>query len=616
MAVDTRLTGTDLAGYRVGALRGRGGMGEVYRALDLRLDRPVALKVLAPRLADDERFRDRMLRESRLAASLDHPNVIPVYEAGEADGRLFIAMRWVEGTDLKALLRRSGAIDPARAITLAAQVADALDAAHRRGLVHRDVKPSNVLVDAQGGHEHCYLADFGLTQSSSDRGPTDGQFMGTVDYVAPEQIRGDQVDGRADQYALACLLFELLTGTLPFRTGSETAKVFAHLEAPVPSATDRRAELPRDIDIVLSRAMDKDPALRFESCTDFVSAARTALGLEEPPRPRSRRRLAVTLGTALVAGIAVAALAVLLLGRDPAPAGPEPGALVRIDPATNTVVSDVAIPGHPGNLVVTSGGIWIADFFAGSLERYTPATGISQRITSNGEPRDLAVARGSVYVAADGDFFSGIVSRYNAVTGVRRDGIKLLACAIAAGDGVVWAAGCPFVQRLSTDARPLRILHAEYLPFRTPTRAENTRGQFRELAVGGGSLWVLGDDLDRRVWRLDQRTGRVLATIELGFPPRSAAFGGGRLWVTDSLHDTVVAVDAATGKVLAPTHVGRSPGGVVVAAGSVWVPNMLDGTVSRLDLDTRRVLSTIAVGHFPREIAAGDGSIWVTAYAR
>jgi YVTN family beta-propeller protein len=274
------------------------------------------------------------------------------------------------------------------------------------------------------------------------------------------------------------------------------------------------------------------------------------------------------------------------------------------------------MPGHPGNLTVTAGGIWIADFFSGSLERFVPSTGVTQRITSNGEPRDIDAVAGSVYVAADGDFLSGSVSRYDAVTGVRLDGIKLLACAVAAGDGVVWVAGCPFVQRLSTDERQLRVLHSVYLPFRTPSRAENTRGQLRELAVGGGSLWALGDDLDRRVWRLDEHTGRVLATIELGFPPRSAAFGGGRLWVTDSLHDTVVPVDAATNSVLSPTPVGRSPGGVVVSAGSVWVPNMLDGTVSRLDVGTRRVVSTIAVGHFPREITAGDGSIWVTAYAR
>ena len=192
--------------------------------------------MLGADLAGDERFRERLLRESRLAAGLDHPNVVPIYEAGEAEGRLFIAMRYVDGTDLRALLRRHGALAPERALALAGQVAGALDAAHARGLVHRDVKPSNVLVDDPGGRDHCYLADFGLTQSASDRGPADGSLMGTLDYVAPEQIRGDPIDGRADQYALACLLFECLTGTLPFRRDSEMATIFAHLEEPPPAA--------------------------------------------------------------------------------------------------------------------------------------------------------------------------------------------------------------------------------------------------------------------------------------------------------------------------------------------------------------------------------------------
>ena len=176
MAVGRRVAAGDVvAGYEVGALAGRGGMGEVYRAHDPRLERPVALKLLSERLSDDDGFRERMLQESRLAASLDHPNVVPIYEAGEAEGRLFIAMRYVDGTDLKALLRREGALTPERAVAIAAQVADALDAAHAKGLVHRDVKPSNVLLDQQGGREHAYLADFGLTQSIAEAGPADGQ---------------------------------------------------------------------------------------------------------------------------------------------------------------------------------------------------------------------------------------------------------------------------------------------------------------------------------------------------------------------------------------------------------------------------------------------------------
>ena len=253
------LSTPELAGYRVDELIGRGGMGEVYRALDVNLGRPVALKVLAAGVAGDERFRERLLSESRLAASLDHPNVVPIYEAGEVDGRLFIAMRYVPGSDLRAVLRREGKLAPSRAMAIAVQLAGALDAAHRGGLVHRDVKPSNVLLDRQDDREHCYLADFGLTQSASERGPADGQFMGSVDYVAPEQIRGDAVDGRADQYGLACLLFECLTGTVPYPQRSELAALFAHLEEAPPAASERGADLPPALDAVLARGNGQGP---------------------------------------------------------------------------------------------------------------------------------------------------------------------------------------------------------------------------------------------------------------------------------------------------------------------------------------------------------------------
>ncbi len=304
----------ELAGYRTEELIGRGGMGEVYRALDVRLGRPVALKLLAPRLAEDDRFRERLLSESRLAASLDHPNVVPIYEAGEQDGRLFIAMRYVRGPDLKALLRQTGALEPARALEIARQLAGALDAAHRQGLVHRDVKPSNVLLDSsEDERDHCYLADFGLTQSASERGPTDGQFMGTVAYVSPEQIRGDQVDGRADQYGLACLLFESLTASVPYGGRSDVAAIFAHLEDPPPRASERRATLPEALDPVLARGMAKDPDERFESCAALVSAA--AEVLEPAPRERGGR-MRVVGGLAAAAVVLVAAVAVALLTGD------------------------------------------------------------------------------------------------------------------------------------------------------------------------------------------------------------------------------------------------------------------------------------------------------------
>jgi YVTN family beta-propeller protein len=207
------------------------------------------------------------------------------------------------------------------------------------------------------------------------------------------------------------------------------------------------------------------------------------------------------------------------------------------------------------------------------------------------------------------------VSRYDAATGVREEGIDRLACAIASGERVLWIAGCPFVNRLSTDDGHLRELTKQFLPFRDPANMDNGRVQFRELAIGGGSLWVLGDALDRRLWRLDERTGEIEATIELGFPPVSAVYADGVLWVTDNRDDRVVPVDAATNRPLAPVRVGRGPTGIAAGAGAVWVANTLAGTLSRLDPAARRVVETVHVGPLPRGVAYGDGAIWVTAHA-
>jgi len=609
------LVGSTLAGYHIDELIGRGGMGEVYRALDVRLGRPVALKLLVDALGEDERFQERMLRESRLAASLDHPNVVPIYEAGEAAGRLFIAMRYVQGTDLKALLRREGALEPRRVMAIATQVADALDAAHRRGLVHRDVKPSNVLLDQDDAREHPYLADFGLTQSASDHGPTDGQGMGSVDYVAPEQIRGDESDGRADQYGLGCLLFECLTGSVPYRHSSEVAVIFAHLEEPAPAASERRARLPVDLDPVLNRAMAKDPDERFASCGALVAAAAEALGVIETGPPVRTRRAPLVLAAAILVLAAIAAVVVLAMGGGGAAAPAPAGALVRLDPRTNAVAGRKKVPGHPGTLAVTRGGVWMADFRDGVLWRYEPGGRALRRVTSSGEPRDLAVLGDKVYVGADGRFLSGIVSRYDADTGVREDGIDLLACAMAAGEGVVWAAGCPAVQRLSTGSGRLRKLVEVFLPFQDSLTVENSRLQFRELAVGAGSLWVLGDALDRRLWRLDARDGEVQAIIPLRFAPRSVAVAEGVVWITDAVNDAVVPVDIATNRAWAPIAVGRGASGIAAGGGDVWVANTLGGTVSRIDPRARRLAATIRVGGHPREVAVGGGAVWVTSHA-
>jgi tRNA A-37 threonylcarbamoyl transferase component Bud32 len=263
-------------GFRIEALIGRGGMGQVYRAKQLNLDRKVALKVLAPELAADHRFRHRFLRESRIAAGIDHPNVIPIYEAGEDDGVLYLAMRYVEGFDLATLLEREGRLDPTRTMAIMSQVADALDVAHARGLVHRDVKPANVLLApaAPGSVEHCYLCDFGLIKemdAETALTATD-QFVGTVPYVAPEQIEGRTIDGRTDVYSLGCVIFQCLTGSVPYEGKTDVEVVFAHLRDPPPLVSSRVLGLPAALDGILARAMAKAKEDRYPTCSALVAA--------------------------------------------------------------------------------------------------------------------------------------------------------------------------------------------------------------------------------------------------------------------------------------------------------------------------------------------------------
>ena len=268
---------------------GRGGMAVVYRAIDFRLDRQVALKILAPELARDEAFRQRFIRESRAAAAVDHPCIIPVFEAGEAGGVLFIAMRYVSGRDVRTLLDSKGTLPAGRVVNIIEQVASALDAAHAHGLVHRDVKPANMLLGSptSSGHlDHVYLSDFGLTKQSQivSSLTSTGQFLGTLDYIAPEQIEGSSlIDGRADLYSLACAAFEMLSGTPPFRRDQGVAVIWAQVSAPPPALTNRRPDLPAAVNRVLAKALAKAPGDRYQTCMEFAVALRDACELPAEP---------------------------------------------------------------------------------------------------------------------------------------------------------------------------------------------------------------------------------------------------------------------------------------------------------------------------------------------
>ena len=622
---DDPRVGTQLSGYRIENLLGRGGMGVVYLAEDVRLKRKVALKLLSGALAGDDGFRDRFLRESELAASLDHPNIVPVFEAGEAEGTLFIAMRYVAGTDLRQLVRH-GALAPERATELVAQIADALDAAHERGLVHGDVKPSNILIApgaGRGGTDHAYLADFGLTARLSDDGgwAPDGQLQATVDYVAPEQIRGDAVDGRADVYSLGCVLYECLTGKRPFGGDTDLVVLFAHLDDPAPSASAARPDLPAAVDDVLAVALAKAPEERQPTCRALVFEVREALGIARPAASGVRRLVLVV---PLVA--AVAALATFLAFRDgSSPPSPEGDTLVRIDPATNDVVDRLPVGARASAVTVGDDGfVWVTSIDARTLVRIDPGTGQTRSTKIAGTPIDVAV-RGGLAVVGSGPYEVGY-QVIDAVTGAPIGAAPLVGAdfapiAVTAGETGIWvaasgpegenvgrvtapslASGLPTFEQLEIPSTP------NFLFYITPDS-----GSYADAAAAGGSVWLVRDG-GTVLKRLDERGRRVLATTQLPFRSRSIAVDGAGAWVTAVFDDAVARLDPTTGEVTMTVPLCRGTHGVAIGAGSVWVTCSLDGVVARIDPASGEVVATIDVGGRPDDVVVGDSAVWVTRH--
>lgn len=589
--------GTELAGYRIERVLGRGGMSVVYLAHDLRLKRNVALKLLAPELAEDEGFRVRFLRESQLAASLDHPHVVPVYEAGEVDGLLYIAMRYVVGTDLKASLRAEGALAPERALMLVGQVASALDAAHERGLVHRDVKPSNVLLTGRHGEEHCYLADFGLSTSTSDRSVADArQVVGTIDYVAPEQIRGLDVDGRADVYSLACLLYECLVGDVPFRRGSDVAVIYAHLEQPLPKASERAPALSAAVDAVLERGTAKLPDERWQTCAALVEAARSALGdgVSVRFRRRSRRRGIAAALTGVAA--AAAAVATLVLGRG-GTALAQSDSLVRIDLRAGQPAEGVAVGTRPTAVTVCGGSVWVTSR-SGVVFQIEPRSLTRHKVRVRGTPSDVAnVGELAAVVSGPPEQVTMVDAQFGQISGVVEvPGARVPATAVAFGRDV-WVAN-PSGRRLDLLDPPYTAIAAS-VPLPAAPRL---------VAAGEGAVWAVGG---RTLWRVDPRALRVVATIRLPFAPGAIDAGSGGVWLADRSGDAVVRIDAASGRPTRRIKVGDAPTAIAVGADAVWIANRGDGTVSRIDPRRNAVGKTIRVGAEPIDLVAGLGAVWV-----
>ena len=640
MATAHLQTGSVFAGYRIEGLAGEGGMGVVYRASQVALDRQVALKLIVPRLADDVTFRERFKRESHLGASIEHPNVLPVYEAGEADGLLFISMRWVEGTDMRSLIIREGRLDPARAISIVEQIGAALDAAHRHGLVHRDVKPANVLLAAEA-KEHAYLTDFGLTKrATSAAGLTGtGQFVGTIDYMPPEQIKGEHADARADVYSLGCLLYHSLTGHTPYERDSDVATIYAHLADPPPRVVEGAPGAPPALDEVVRRALAKEPNERYPSAGDLARAAGAALAGVVPAQhehslatgaaaPATVRRggeeprdIEAPGPTMPAAGPTEPAAALARTFQAPSPPSARPAeapaargrrrgvvglaAVLALGAVAGAIVLTGAFGGDEGKEAATKGGEQtVAVEEPADEPAETPAAPkVVAEIPAGDGPDGLAVDGGIVWVAnARGDALTPIDATTNKATGDpvpvghNPDGV-------AAADGVVWVTNTDdgTVTRIETDKK------------QGDSTTVSVGAEPEGIALGDRFVWVANSG-DATVTRIDRASATVVgAPIPVGARPIGVSVGKSFVWVVNSGDRTVTRIDRSTAEVVGePIAVGKNARGVAEGLGYVWVSNTDDDTVTRLDpASGEPVGAPIRVGDRPKEIAIAGGLAWV-----
>ena len=672
MTVEVAL-GSTVGGFRVERLLGRGAMGAVYLAEDVHLQRKAAIKVLARELADDDRFRRRFLLESQLAASLEHPHIVPIYAAGEEKDLLFLAMKYIEGYDLRELIEATEQIDTGRALSLLAQIGDALDAAHGLGLVHRDVKPANILIGA-GKAEHAYLCDFGLARHASTVASltSDRAFVGTIAYIAPEQIESGAVDARADIYALGCVLFECLTGVTPFERGGDLQVVFAHLKEPPPLVSTLRPDLPDAIDAVLQTALAKTPDERYSTCAELIAEAAEALKAEPPTVARSIRRTIPGVRTFLITDVrgytsytaehgdeAAAELASTFAdivqqvveereGRLIELRGDE--ALVVFESARQALRSaielqaQVAAAGLPRGVGVgldTGEAVPVADGYRGG------ALNLAARLCSLAGPGEvlatetvLQVARaveGIRYGERRVERVKGIAKPVTAVEvlpadrparrwGLRRvkrstrralgrRRVQLGAVLVAAA---AVAAGLLLVVPRSGSAAP--SIAQQSVGFVTPQGEVESQlpvSSAGELSLAGDTLWF-GSHNDNTVERIDTRSRKLVhpfVSIQDGIQAMVAGLGA--VWVVDGSKPLLLRIDPRYLTIQRiPLPAKRSdidftaPAGAAVGAGSVWVAEA--NKVFRVDPKTLRVVRTIDVAEAD-QLVFGDGKLWVVS---
>jgi YVTN family beta-propeller protein len=643
--------GASFAGYRVEAVAGEGAIGVIYRATQLALGRPVALKLIAAEVAKDAAFRARLERETRLAASIRHPSIVPVYEIVGGDDRPVLAMRYVPG-DLSTLIERDGALEAERAVRIVEQVAAALDAAHSRGLIHGDIKPRHVLLGDEPA-EHASLTDFGVT----------GRGVSSFDYVAPEQIRGEQPGVRSDVYALGCVLFHALTGRPPFERRTNAGRIVAHLDCPPPVPSVARGDVPVALDAVIARALSKRPADRYASAGELARAAVGAVRGETPAAASAAIRgetaaaaaaarrgdaaaaAAVAMrGEAAVPGatgrsgtpltrrawlVGRAVLAAVLVGCSPAAALAAAGLIGGGDhtsqaaapprkqqvapapdarPATPTLVASIPVGKGADGIAVADGAVWVAASRENALVRVDARSArVTARVPAGVDPDSVAAGRGVVWVTSRGD---GLLRRFTArakpvAAGTIGVGDKPEGIALA--DKLAWVVS-------AADDTVTRVGRATAAAVGGPI---GVGGQPIDVSVGPSGVWTTDSD-DATVTHIDAATGTAIGDpVRVGREPKGVTEGLGSVWVANGADDTVTRIDPRTARAIGdPIHVGDQPSKLAIAAGLVWVTNFGDDTVSRIDPRTGRTVGTpIPVGRQPVGIAAGAGHIWVANLA-
>jgi YVTN family beta-propeller protein len=609
--------GSVFAGHRIDLEIGRGGMGVVYRAHHLALDRDRALKLIAPTLSADASFRERFRREARLVAEIEHPNVIPGYDAGEEAGLLYLSMRLVEGADLRQIVAREGPLPVARVAHLIGGIAAALDAAHAYGLVHRDVKPANVLTEPDAGGERVFLTDFGISRiaGAGTARTSSGELLGSVDYVAPEQIEGKSGDRRIDVYALGGVLHFALTGQPPFPLDTDLAKLYAHANAPRPRPSQLVDGLSSALDDLVARAMAVRPEDRYATAgelADNLSQVATGQspsppeeGPTRPLAPARRRRASVAGIIALVAAGAAAALLLAGNGNKAGPistaSGPQPkpvatvkvgadpvaltldsnvwvasrsqGAIDAIDPATDRLArTPIKTGGAPVSVATGFGSIWAVDTTANSLMRLDPTQRTPPVSIPVGRgPSDVAIDKRWIWVAnGDADTVSRIDPTNNQVDETIPVGEA--PSAIATGAGAVWVTNIDGKSVSEIDPKRARVVGKPIFVGQRPN----------DVAVGDGSVWVI-DVFNGTLSRIDPLTGIVGKPIVVGARPRGVKFGFGYVWVANGGDGTVTRADPTSGTVVGgPIPVGKNPADIAVGKGAVWTANFDDSTVTKV----------------------------------